>query len=130
MKIVVGLPPNFDEIDRVFKVRGREVFYCYGPVIYNPTGVTIAPTLIVHEKVHCERQGSDPEDWWRRYLADSRFRFDEELPAHRAEYRAVCQETTHKGARAHALWKIAARLSGPLYGGIIKYSDAKAQILK
>lgn len=130
MRVVVAPPPNFEEIDRVFKVAGKQVFFCYGDTVFDPMGVGLTPSLIAHESVHSERQGSDPEDWWRRYLVDPRFRFDEELPAHRAEYRFICRETTHKGTRDHALWKIAGRLSGPLYGRMIKYGDAKAQISK
>lgn len=130
MQVIVGLPPNFEAIDRVFKVVGKPVFFCYGKNVFNPAGIVIPPTIMVHERVHSVRQGSDPEGWWRRYLAEPRFRFDEELPAHRAEYKAVCAETAHEGKRQHALWQIAGRLSGPLYGRMIKYGDAKKAISK
>ena len=129
MKIIIANPPNFEEIDRAFKVAGKPVFFSYGNRIYNPMGVDIDPSLMAHESVHGERQGSDPEGWWKQYLVDPRFRFEEELPAHKAEYREFCRlNPTHKGKQDHALWQIASRLSGPLYGRLIKYSDAKLQI--
>lgn len=125
MRMVVGVPPNFEAIDAVFKVAGKPVIYAYGETIFNPQNIVIPPELLVHESVHGNRQGNDPAGWWKRYLVDPEFRVTEELPAHQAEFKAFCRRESHRGKREHALWQIAARLSGPLYGRAIKYSVAK-----
>lgn len=123
-------PPLFAEIDLKFKVAHRRgVLYTFGNVIYNPDGVHIPAPLIAHEEVHADRQlyyiGGGVEAWWQRYLADDSFRLNEELPAHQAEYRAICQETKDRNQRARALQAIAGRLASSLYGNVIQLRDAQ-----
>jgi hypothetical protein len=74
--------------------------------------------------VHCVRQGSDPDGWWNRYLDDPKYRMEEEVLAHRAEYLALL----NIGASVHELDKVAGRLSSPLYGGNLTVEQARALI--
>lgn len=131
MKIIHANPPMYDEIDAVFHVRGnKNVIFTWGDTIYVPGGGDVSPELRAHEGVHFSRQTNDPAKiraWWERYLIDPEFRFDEELPAHRAEYRTFKALNKDRNAHIRALYHIAARLSGPLYGGLV--SDAKARSL-
>jgi hypothetical protein len=117
MKVLNLFPPNWREINAAFKVRGKGVIFCYGGAIYNPQRVPIGPELIAHERVHSARQGSSPDDWWRRYIADLEFRLSEEIPAHRAEL-----------AVSGDLDRIARRLAGPLYGSLVSVERARELI--
>lgn len=128
MKIIVARPPLFGRIDEKFKIAGKPVIFAFGDVIYNPENVVVPPELVKHEEVHSQRQGDNPLGWWTRYIDDQRFRFDEELPAHRAEYRAYCSNTDDRERRARALHVVAMKLSAKLYGNMITYGDAKRAI--
>lgn len=136
MDIIVAKPPMWDEISKVFQIEGKPVIFSWGRKIYNPAAVPIRPELLQHEAVHGERQingqvnGNAEEsirEWWHQYLADAEFRLDEEVRAHRAEYRWLCsdQRLKDRNLREHALRNIAARLSAPLYGGMISYREAR-----
>jgi hypothetical protein len=126
---VRAYPPNIDEIDAAFHVRGKPVFFAYSDRIYNPAGVLIPPQIHVHEHVHCARQGGDPDGWWQKYIADVAFRLAEEIPAHQAEWRAYKMRHSQPEKRKWALDSIVARLASPLYGGMIDYHSARAAIL-
>lgn len=127
MQIVVARPPMFDEINAKFHVVGKPVFFCWGPAIYNPSGVKISAALVAHEGVHCRRQGADIEGWWRRYIDDPAFRLAEEIPAHIEEYRVMCEQGGRHERRA-GLSNIARRLASPLYGNLITFAAAKKAI--
>lgn len=132
MKVVHANPPNIDAIDAVFHVRGLAgVVFTFGDTIYVPGGEALSPMLLSHEGVHYSRQTNDPEKiaaWWHRYLVDAEFRYNEELPAHRAEYRQFCALETDRNARIKYLTTIAHRLAGPLYGGVVKPGEARRRI--
>ena len=125
---VFARPPNFDEIDDVFKVAGLPVIFAYGGTIYNPERTELTESLRAHEEVHGIRQGSDIEGWWKRYISDTKFRLNEEIPAHIAEYKKVCEISPTRNQRRVALHHIAARLASGLYGGLIRYEDARRLI--
>ena len=131
MEIVLARPPMFDEIDAVFHVAGKPVIFTWGNTIYNPEGCTVSPALKAHESVHAQRQTNDDRQirsWWERYLLDPQFRYAEELAAHRAEYRAFKSWTKDRNELAQRLHQIAGRLSGPLYGGVASYTEARRSI--
>lgn len=128
MKIVRGYPPNYSEIRAAFKEAIRPgVIFAYGDTIFNPIGATLSPSLIAHEEVHSGQQGDDPEGWWRRYIAESVFRFEQELAAHRAEYRVAIRDGS-RHVRRSTLKLIASRLASPLYGCCVSIGDAKLLI--
>jgi hypothetical protein len=126
--VICRKPPLFDEIAAAFDLAGQKPIFAWGSVIYNPHAITIPACLFVHEGVHGERQGSDVEGWWRRYIAEPPFRLDEEIPAHQAEYRAFC-DGRDRNARRIGLHHIAKRLASPLYGRMVSYDRAR-QIIK
>lgn len=132
MRIVNELPPNFEQIAAVLPAARRPgVLFCYGDAIFYPTGGYLPPELLDHEAVHSKRQlalPGGPDEWWKHYLVSSKFRFDEELPAHIAEYAAVLRMTKNRRFRREYLTVAAGRLSGPLYGNMISLSDAERLI--
>ena len=116
MRIIFERPPNFAEILAAFpRASQPTVIFCYGDAIYNPSRCTISEALIAHETAHSIRHGLDPEGWWRRYIADPRFRLNEEVIAHAAEYMVACRGKARPGRRVD-LRAIAEKLADPLYG--------------
>jgi hypothetical protein len=57
--------------------------------------------ILAHEACHSiqHEQQFGPEAWWDQYLADKRFRFEQELQAHRIEY----QDVLFREARARCV---------------------------
>jgi len=131
VKILIERPPMWDRIVARFPEAKRPgVIFTWGQTIYNPGKGQVTRELMKHEEVHAERQGPSEEAitaWWERYLIDPNFRFEEELPAHRAEYRAYCKR--HSQGQARYLRMVAQRLCGPLYGRVIDYKTAINRIL-
>jgi hypothetical protein len=129
MNIVHDWPPNIDQIDAAFNVRGqRGVIFTWGGTIFVPGGESLSPALRAHEAVHTEQQTTDVrtiQAWWDRYIADTGFRLEQEKAAHRAEYREYCRLHRDRNVRAEMLRKIAQRLCGPLYGKLVSYTEAK-----
>lgn len=132
MNIVHAPPPMYDEIDAAFHVKGKQgIIFTWGDTIYVPNGGNVTPALRAHEGVHFSRQTNDTpkiEAWWRAYIADPAFRLAEELPAHRAEFKQY--RTLHRdpNMRVQYLYQVGARLSGPLYGGLITAAAARRSI--
>jgi hypothetical protein len=124
-------PPNFDKIFAAFPGAGSPgVIFAYGGFIFAPGDVAVPPEIVAHERVHLERQGYEQDAWWDRYIADPQFRLDEEIVAHRAEYREFARRHGNPTRRTIALQEIAAKLAAPLYGGLISVADARQEILK
>jgi len=140
MKVVRGRPPLFDLIDQMFNIRGKPVLISWGRIIYVPTGnLDISPALMVHEQTHGDRQlfYCDPgagirlrneeriELWWQRYIVDIDFRRDEEVLAHQAEYRHLCDHAGGRNQRRRHLSILATKLSSPLYGPMMNKAAAR-----
>jgi hypothetical protein len=125
MKIVKGLPPNYDEIIKVFPAVSdmSGIIYAWHDTIYNPDGGKVGDDLIAHETVHARQQAGDPSGWWRLYLENPLFRLQQEIEAHQAEY------DYHRGSNRHVrrkmLRSIAKRLSSPMYGDMVTYERAR-----
>jgi hypothetical protein len=132
MQTVIAYPPNFEAIVAAFpNATQRGVLFAYGSRIFNPSGVDIPPQFLAHESVH-EQQHSDiggPEGWWDRYIDDVEFRASQEVPAHAREYRVYCDIERDRNRRAKALHAIAVRLSGPLYGKVMTFGEARSKLL-
>jgi hypothetical protein len=125
-------PPNYLDIVKVFpSARRPGVVFAYGDKIYVPSGNDISHHLKVHEAVHGIRQKElGVAFWWEKYLTDKRFRYHEELMAHRAEYLSIIREGANRNQRRLALKAIASRLASPLYGCGGGWSKAAADILE
>lgn len=136
MRVVHAPPPLFDEIIAAFPQATRPgVLFCWGDKIY-ATGPprSIGFEFQAHEQVHCDRQGADPATWWRRYIAEPAFRLEEELPAHIAEFKSLCEQHSYRWVSKRAMRRtfaahVARKLAAPLYGNLISVDDAKKAIL-
>lgn len=118
MRVIKAYPPNYPAIRRAFPhIRGQSIIFAYGDRIFYPAGGKLEPWLLAHEGVHGRRQGNDPAGWWDRYLSDPAFRLDEEILAHREEYRS-----------GGDLDFMARRLSSPLYGSGLSMERARELI--
>lgn len=130
LRIVHQPPPNYAEIVAVFPFAKRPgTMFCHGRCIWIPNGGAVSPSLMAHETVHADRQiamAGGPDAWWNQYLVDGQFRFDEELPAHIAEFRWF--DGRPRPERTFMLRQIAARLAGPLYGRLVTVHQAKRLI--
>ena len=59
MKIINSYPPNIEEINEKFNIKGIPIIFTYGDIIYNPLSIVISEELQTHENVHSIRQTSD-----------------------------------------------------------------------
>lgn len=115
--VIHDRPPIFGEIVKVIpRAADPGVVFAYHPAVYVPSGRALPPQLVAHERVHLEQQAGDPAGWWKRYLEDPEFRFEQEMQAHQAEYRAYCELHADRNERAVYLSMISRRLASPLYG--------------
>ena len=132
MNITVAIPPIFKEIVAVFPEAIKPgVLFCFGDTIYNPSGIKIPNWLVAHENVHRKQQAVHPGvtcGWWLDYLNDPKFRFDQELPAHIEEYKQFRIDNRGRNVRRLYLRLVAERLSGPLYGRMMTYTEARKLI--
>ena len=127
MQIKHEHPPNFAAILAVFpRAKAKAVVFTYGDILYVPHGIELPQAILAHEVVHSLQQGKYPEAWWGRYLRDKRFRLEQELEAHRAEYLAY--RTLNRATRQMHLDIIAGKLSSALYKHMVKKSVAKLLI--
>ena len=131
-EIVKGFPPNHAEIIKVFPAARRPgIIFAYGDKIYVPSGNELSHHLKVHEAVHCIRQKElGVEFWWDKYLTDWRFRYHEELMAHRAEYLSMIRGNPNRNMKRTALKIVAQRLASPLYGNNGGWKRAADDILE
>lgn len=129
MKQVIAYPPNIETIDAAFTVRGkRGIIFAYGDTIYNPDNIIVTESLKAHEQVHSDRQGKNPDAWWEKYINVPAFRLNEEIAAHRAEFRQICQSTKSREERAKCLQAISTRLASGLYLDMISPRAARAEL--
>lgn len=129
-KIVKGWPPNYRQITEHLPIKGRPgLIFCWGDTLYIPSGKKPPQHLLDHELIHSAQQRSmGVELWWRRYVEDARFRLDQELPAHQAEWRSIQREYVSRKHRDRLLGDAARRLSSPLYGSLLSYAEAARRI--
>ena len=127
---VDGVPPIYDAIVQVLPEAANDgVIFAYDGKVYG-RGIkkVLSRELDAHERVHLERQGSDPAAWWKRYLTDPDFRFIEEAVAHGAEYDTYCRRHANPVKRAQYLRYAAGKLASPLYGAGITVEKAMLAI--
>lgn len=136
MRIVNALPPLFDKIDAKFGIVGKDVIFAWGGSIYNPRGVPVTTPLMVHERIHSDRQEhlGGPEKWWLRYIEDDEFRLREEVAAHIGEYQTHLRLVgDSSGNRQKYGLSTALRMCSPVYRwprtvGFLTVKRAKALI--
>ena len=132
MIILVERPPIWDEAIKVFDLEKHKPIFAWGPeTIYNPYDHKLTTDMIAHEDMHMQRQGKTVAFWWRDYLASANFRLEEEIPAHRAEYRQLLRDYGNtRNNRRRLLSRVAARFRNPLYGynHLVSMEQAKVWI--
>lgn len=126
MKIVNTQPPNIELIRAVLAPRSDAVF-CYGGVIYNPSGKELLPDIIHHEEVHKRQQGDAPDLWWTCYLTDRDFRMVQELEAYGAQFK-FAKDAGVKGKMADWLLDNLASALSSDYGLDISFGEARSKI--
>jgi hypothetical protein len=126
-KIVEDWPPNIAAIRKALPVTMDNIFAWDG-TIYNPGGGKLGPALIAHEEVHFRQQAGQPDQWWKKYLESAEFRLDQEIEAHREEYRVFYDNHPSRNIRRRFLRALAKRLSAPMYGGLITERRAVKEI--
>lgn len=125
-----GYPPNWEKIQEVFPaVKGRkDVFFAYGGKIYKGENEGVPEYLLVHEKIHLDRQVKmGNEEWWGKYLTDPTFRLQEEILAYSAQYKFMKERLNAKTAD-FVLDRIAEELSSELYGNMVEYHKGHSLI--
>lgn len=131
MIISTERPPCADAIQKKFGVNfdTDPIAMAYGEAVHVKAG-TLPDWLIDHEGTHLKQQKEigGPEIWWERYLADDKFRFEQELEAYRAQYKWVVQNWKSQNKRFDMLRHCAETLSGPIYGNMIPFSLAMQEI--
>lgn len=122
-------PPNFEAIAAVFPgAHNRGVIFAYAPYIYAPDHITLPPHIVAHEEVHIARQlKQGVENWWFHYLSSADFRWEEELLAHRAEWRRIIIGASRQ-VRRSSLKEVAKKLASPLYGKMVPHKQAMEAI--
>lgn len=127
LKVLKDYPPNIESIKEKLTLSGKEIFAWDG-TIYNPSNGVLTTPLIEHEMVHFKQQNGKPEEWWNKYLSDIEFRVQQELEAHKMEYRSFCKENKDRNKQAKYLFEISRRLASPMYGNVMSIKEAMRKI--
>lgn len=132
MTIIEDYPPNFEKIcEHIPTAREQtNAVFTYGEYIFNPSKSDIEDHLEHHEEVHMRQQAEMGRDeWWEKYLTDVKFRLQEEKEAYREQYK-FAKRHYNRGESSWLLKQVATDLSGPLYGHILTYKQARSEITK
>lgn len=101
------------------------VVFTYGDVISTSRGV-MTEDLLYHEGHHVTQQkeygGAD--EWWKEYLENPQFRFEQELECYRKQYQWVVKNIENRQVVFSALTHYARSLSGEMYGSIVSFNEA------
>jgi hypothetical protein len=127
MNLIHDYPPNYQDIIKVFPAVAsiKTVIFTYGNYVYYPGKIkSIVEHLKVHERTHRKQQGDDPAGWWKKYLADPKFRLDQEVEAYRNQYQFYKGRNHNLKEQVSFLGHIADDLSSEIYGGIISRAEA------
>jgi hypothetical protein len=115
--------PLLKEVRKIFPINDTIIF-TYGDTVY---GRNLGYGLICHELTHVTQQlKMGVEVWWKKYLKDVKFRVSQEVAAYRNQYQAYQRNDLLKAERFLDL--MAGMLSGPLYGKVLTFDQAKKLI--
>ena len=133
MKILHEKPPEWIMTGCLsqFRVNVERTFWAYGDTIYNPGGILIREDIIAHEEQHGRQQEAHEggkDGWWRQYLAEPRFRLEQEAEAYGVQYKWYCKRIADRNKRAQFLHMIATQLSSPLYQLAVSQLQARTMI--
>jgi len=118
--------PLYDKVKKVFPI-GPNTVFVYGNTIFTKKDITDAG-LLLHEMTHLFQQKKVGIDkWWDKYLEDNKFRLSQEAECYSVQYGVYKKQNITKAEIG--LNNIAKELSGPLYGEIISFDNAKKLII-
>lgn len=129
VKVKNKKPFFFPILAKQFGVKWENVCIAFGRTIYSPVELPYA--IMQHELVHIMQQKCSYFHgiiWWIKYLSDSQFRLDQEIPAYQRQYNIFSNQKENKyrpDLRSKYLEAIAEMLSGSMYGYLISFEDAK-----
>jgi len=125
MKFSTNKPPCYDRLASVFPIDWDSgIAITYKDTIYSKHPLPLHK--IVHEQVHLEQQkGVVDESFVDKYITDPAFRLEMELQAYRTERDWIKINVKDRNLKVKMIDQIYKDLSLPIYGDIIKYSDAK-----
>jgi len=124
MQIKHKLPPNHNQIKQVLKTTEYTI-YCYGDIIYNPSGLPLTDDLEYHESIHAHQQKlMGVEEWWEKYLEDKRFRLEQEIEAYKLQME-YADEHYDRPKRREIKKEIIKNLSSDLYGKLLTKKEVK-----
>jgi len=114
VEIIKQNPPNIKEIKKYLNPP-LDTVYCFGNIIYNPSGKEIPAEIEYHEQIHAKQQKlfMSPELWWTKYLTDQEFRLDQEIEAYTRQWMFIYKHIPQ--AKKDALEDISDNLSSPMY---------------
>lgn len=128
MKVSNTKPPIYDKAKAAFDFNEKTTIFTYGDTIYNPAGITMTADLFTHEGVHEHQQNAlhlhnkaiknGPSRWWKRYLKDPKFRFEQELQAYQAQYAFMKTQIKDRNQLNQYLVELTRELRGPMYGNL------------
>ena len=125
-------PPQWilDAVKEQFNVEWESsVIFTYGDLITTSTGV-MSEDLMHHEPIHTKQQekfgGADK--WWREYLSNPQFRFEQELECYINQYKWVKNNIKNRQESFALLMHYAESLSGDMYGSVISKTEALQKI--
>lgn len=130
LEILRTIPPNYELIVKTINPTPETIF-TYGNKIYAPNlpeGQGLEDHLLIHELMHSEQQGDDPDAWWNRYLEDTDFRLAQELECYAHQFNCVNKKAIPYKVKRIFLERIAGDLSSPLYGNLLSQPEAESKI--
>lgn len=120
MEIVKTKPPIYDKAHEQFGVEWDDgVIFTYGDKIH--CKYDLSPQKVVHESIHVQQQGQNPEAWWKKYFEDKEFRLNQEMEAYAAEFLFLKDKIKDRNELTRAKWSIAQDLASPMYGSLIGF---------
>ena len=130
MELVSELPPYWEDIlEAVPGADPNTSAFTWGNQIYVPNQKTdkIGATVLQHEVQHSEQQDliGGPKEWWKRWVKDKAFRLEQEGEAYARQYWFFCSVKKDRNARARFLHQLCANMSGPMFGNMCTYAEAK-----
>lgn len=130
IRVVKSYPPNIDKIRAVLDIHGMpDIMFTYGWTIYNPGGKPVPSELIAHEEIHAQNQAKIGVDvWWDKYLADPKFRLDEEILSYQVQWKVMGVLNYARSYKRKVLRMICKELAGRMYGNLCSAEEAKRLI--
>lgn len=118
------IPPVYQQLHDMFGVEWEDglIIAWDGKIHCKETPY---PQKWIHEEVHLIRQKEiGNEAWWRLYMENPEFRFDEELLAYRAETDFLKKNVSNREDCFQMIRLVARSFSSGIYGNLLTTEEA------